>query len=396
MQPHQTMDTCQNTFLPQEPTAIESNLSSADVQQTDLVDGPQFGLSSQDFFFLPSSSQETQNWSPIGLTHEDFSSSFASMLDVPQQSNPWSPTMGTQREFLRSTASSFSESSPLLSQPMGHRRCMTDSDRSSYGSSLRTWDTASTLVSFCDLYTEDIKAADSNTETNQSIDPSQLSRKPPPPSGFIPQTTIAEEEVDGPKSVQLVCAHEKTHLPPNCKFPSGPEPPASSQKGQEKYKCTWCERGFNRKGDWKRHEESHDPQRLWTCMLGEPATLSTAGWTCVFCSSFKAKRQDMVTHLIQKHKIHVCISKKVDARTFYRKDKLKQHLQQVHALSENSVLWETWHRAPKKKWAWGCGYCGGCSFTWEGMFLPVILSILFHKSQLLSIVFLKLLLSCIL
>jgi hypothetical protein len=89
----------------------------------------------------------------------------------------------------------------------------------------------------------------------------------------------------------------------------------------------------------------------------------------VFCSTFKAARHDMVTHLINDHKINVCTSKKLEARTFYRKDKLKQHLQQVHALSENcSSLWESWHQTAKKKWAWGCGYCGGCSFTWEGMF----------------------------
>jgi hypothetical protein len=80
----------------------------------------------------------------------------------------------------------------------------------------------------------------------------------------------------------------------------------------------------------------------------------------------------MVMHLMKKHKFHVCARKTFESRTFYRKDKLKQHLQQVHALSENCTgSWETWNQAPKKKWAWGCGYCGGCSFTWEGMFLLV-------------------------
>jgi hypothetical protein len=373
MRSHQTTDTCQNTLQYQEPPAIDTKISSHDVQQTDDL---QFGLSSQDFpFFLSSPSEEPQNWSPIGLTFEDFSSSLPSMLEDPQQSNPWSPTMGTQREFLPSTVPPFSESSPLLSEPMGHRRCMTDSDRSSYGSSLRTWDTASTLVSFCEMYKDDVKAADSDAETNQSINPSQLSRRPPPMSSFTPQTTIVEEDAHGLNDPQLVSAHEKKHLRPNLKSVSGHESPASPRKAQEKYKCTSCERGFNRKGDWKRHEESHDPQTFWTCLSGEPATLSAAGWTCVFCSSFKPRRQDMVIHLMKKHKIHVCVSKKLEARTFYRKDKLKQHLQQVHALSENcSVLWETWNQAPKKKWAWGCGYCGGCSFTWEGMFLLVILS----------------------
>lgn len=87
---------------------------------------------------------------------------------------------------------------------------------------------------------------------------------------------------------------------------------------------------------------------------------------------------------MNEHKFHVCKSKKYEARTFYRKDKLKQHLQQVHALSEScSALWETWNQAPKKKWAWGCGYCGACSFTWEGMFLLYI-SYYLHTSQVLE------------
>jgi hypothetical protein len=368
MRPCQTTETCQNAFHHQEPTAIETNISSQIVQQTD---GLPFGLSSQDFsFLLPSQSQETQTWSPIGLTHEDFSSSLSSMLDVPSQTNPWSPTMGTQRGFLRSTTSSFSESSPLLSQPMGHRRCMTDSDRSSYGSSLRTWDTASTLVSFCDMYADDTKVADSNAETSQSIDPSQLARMSPPMSSFDPQNTIIEEKPSNSNR-----ADDKVLLPPNFRYPSEPETTATSQKGQEKYVCTSCKRGFIRKGDWKRHEEAHDPQKYWICLHGEPAiqststTMSTTGWTCVFCSDFKANRSDMITHLVDKHKIFVCTNKRVEARTFQRKDKLKQHLQQVHHLAETcSPVWETWHRAAKKKWAWGCGYCGGCSFTWEGTF----------------------------
>jgi len=315
------------------------------------------------------------------------------MLDVPSQSNPWSPTMGTERGFLRPTTPSFSESSPLLSQPMGHRRCMTDSERSSYGSSLRTWDTASTLVSFCDMYADDIKVDDANAETTQSINPSQLARMPTPMPTFDPQNLIIEEEPGSPNR-----AHDKGLVPSNFKHPSEPEIPASSQKGQDKYICTSCKRGFIRKGDWKRHEESHDPQKSWICLHGEPAiqcnptNMGTNGWTCVFCSDFKASRSDMITHLVDNHKIFVCTNKRDEARTFYRKDKLKQHLQQVHALSETcSPVWETWYEAAKKKWAWGCGYCGGCSFTWEGMFVFLIGCILLLSIPLNSFVVLELL-----
>jgi hypothetical protein len=223
------------------------------------------------------------------------------------------------------------------------------------------------------MYTEDLKPTDLN-ESNESINPSQLQvpTRPPRTSTFAPQNAIIEEE-SCLNRVSLSRAHETIELRSNFNFPPELETPTSSQKGQGKYVCTSCKRGFNRKGDWKRHEESHDPQNFWTCLLGEPAKLSATGWTCVFCNSFKANRSDMVAHLINEHKIHVCKMKKLEARTFYRKDKLKQHLQQVHALSENcSTLWESWHQKPKKKWAWGCGYCGGCSFTWEGTFISYL------------------------
>lgn len=372
IRPQQTTDECQNTFQHLGSIAIETAITNQNAQQTE---GLQFGLSSEDFFLLPSSSQGAQTWSPMGLAHEEFSSSLPSMLESSSQSNPWSPTMDTQRGLLRSTTPSFSESSPLLSQSMGHRRCMTDSDRSSYGSSLRTWDTASTLVS-CDMYGDDIKVSDFNAETTQSIDPSQLAKKPPPVSSFDPQSTVIEEKLDSSNCAQLARAYDKALLPPNSKTPSESETTANSQKGQEKYICTSCKRGFIRKGDWKRHEESHDPQKYWICLLGEPAiqsmstTMSTSGWTCVFCTTTKATRNEMISHLVDKHKISVCTNKRIEARTFYRKDKLKQHLQQVHHLAETcSPVWETWHQAARKKWAWGCGYCGGCSFTWEGTFL---------------------------
>jgi hypothetical protein len=360
-----TLDTAQTSFQQEEATAIET---SQDVQPTN---GLQFALPTQDFsFFLPPS-QETQVWSPIAVTHDDFSSSLPSMLDVPQ-STCWSSTMGAERP-----PSAFSESSPLLSQPMGHRRCMDgayDGDRSSYGSSLRTWDTASTLVSFSDVYAEDLKPTDlivpiDLNESSPSINPNQLQviRRPPPLSSFGPQKSITGEEVCLSR-VSLSRAHERIELPSNFKFPSEPEP-TGSQKGQEKYRCTDCKQSFKRKGDWKRHMEGHDAQIYWTCLLGDPARLSATGWTCVFCGSFKTARAEMATHLLHKHKIHLCTNKKIEARTFYRKDKLKQHLQQVHALSENCpAYWETWHQSAKKKWAWGCGYCGACSFTWEGTF----------------------------
>jgi hypothetical protein len=310
--------------------------------------------------FLPPSDQEAESWPPIGQPHENVSSSLASMLDTPQRSNSWSPMMGSNRD-LHSAASSH----PLLSSPPGYRTDWTyiaDGELESDGFSLRRWDTSSTLVSVSDPFNDE-KDADFELEAEGPVDTNPSVQRPPRPAESLFRQFIPR-------------AHPQIRLPRNHVFPelaSISEAPESSGK----YTCTDCKRGFNRKGDWKRHEVSHDPQTFWTCMLGDPAILSPAGWSCAFCVSSKQTRSEMVIHLIKEHKMFLCTNKPLGNRTFLRKDKLKQHLQQVHALSESSVEWETWHQATRKKWAWGCGFCGSCSFTWEGMSLRIFI---FHST----------------
>jgi hypothetical protein len=309
------------------------------------------------FHFLPPSDQEAESWSPIGRPHENVSSSLASMLDTPQRSNSWSPTMGGHRD-LHSAASSR----PLLSSPSGYRTDWTytaDGELASDGSSLRTWDTSSTLVSVSDPFNDE-KDADFELEAELPVNTSPSVQRPPRPAESLFRQFIPR-------------AHPQIRLPRNHVFPEL-ESISEAPESVGKYTCTDCKRGFNRKGDWKRHEEQHDPQTFWTCMLGDPAILSTAGWSCAFCVSSKPTRAEIVIHLIKEHKIFLCTNKTPGNRTFLRKDKLKQHLQQVHALSESSVEWKTWHQATRKKWAWGCGFCGGCSFTWEGMSFEFLFS----------------------
>jgi hypothetical protein len=153
-----------------------------------------------------------------------------------------------------------------------------------------------------------------------------------------------------------------------------PHPGMNAVRSSRKYTCTTCHRSFNRKNDWERHEESqHDPQLYWICMHGDPAIqtatgpTSTISWICAFCDTPKTSRELMVEHLIRRHKFNICTAKSRENRTFTRKDKLKQHLQQVHGLGDNCVRWETWNQPAPRKWAWGCGFCAACLFTWDGM-----------------------------
>ena len=312
--------------------------------------------------FSTFASQGTLEW-PLDPTLEEPSSSYLSLSCDNQQPTPCSPNMGFLSSFRRPAISSMTDTVPLLSPSSRHLSFATDSDRSSYGSAL-TWGTSSTLASICDHYGDDHKGVEQELPTCPVDKPSKLVKRGRYTSTFSSCDTIAEND---PPEVLLLAS--RTYRRVKSINNTLPELPRDYGREQGKYQCTACHWSFARKGDWKRHEESHDPQTFWTCMLGEPAVLSTAGWTCVFCGFLTSARlrNDMVMHLIEQHNIRTCKTKKIEDRTFNRKDKLKQHLQQVHSLSDDSNLWETWHESPRKKFAWGCGYCGCCLYTWEGM-----------------------------
>ncbi|KAG4438786.1 hypothetical protein IFR05_005719 [Cadophora sp. M221] len=311
--------------------------------------------------FAPFASQEPHPWTTIGLAQDGSLCSYPSLPDEHQQPSHCSPSMGFLSSFRRSATSSMTDTIPLLSPSSGRLSNTANSDRSSYASSLMTWGTASTLASICDNYMDDCNDVEQELPALPSINPAKLVRKSRRVSDATSYPTIAEED---PLQIHL----QPTRGYRNTKsIPANLSGPATDiVREQEKYQCTSCQWSFPRKGDWKRHEELHDPQKHWTCMLGEPGIHSTSGWTCVFCANFMQTRDEIVMHLIEQHNFQNCRKKPVNDRTFTRKDKLKQHLQQVHSLSDSSTLWETWNTPARPKFAWGCGYCGCCSYTWEG------------------------------
>jgi hypothetical protein len=73
----------------------------------------------------------------------------------------------------------------------------------------------------------------------------------------------------------------------------------------------------------------------------------------MFCDSIKTNRNEIVQHILLEHKIHTCTNKSSAHRTFTRKDKLKQHLQRVHNLSDNSVGWEALDPCSEKEMGLG-------------------------------------------
>jgi len=87
-----------------------------------------------------------------------------------------------------------------------------------------------------------------------------------------------------------------------------------------------------------------DGQTQWVCMLGDPALQTEDGWVCALCNYSHSSRPEMVTHLIKEHRINNCTMKPLGSRNWTTKDRLKEHLQQIHSLSPDCDYWQYWHR----------------------------------------------------
>ncbi|GME27333.1 c2h2 type zinc finger containing protein [Neofusicoccum parvum] len=130
------------------------------------------------------------------------------------------------------------------------------------------------------------------------------------------------------------------------------------------FQCTFCNRDFAQKYDWRRHEESvHIPQKEWICMPDGPvrAADDDSGLQfCVFCEQANPSYE----HL-QRHNYAPCLTAPQPSRTFTRKDKLIQHLGQVHKQSQMSPTMQTWCRRVSRNIAIACGICGVRLSTWN-------------------------------
>lgn len=356
---HEQLAEQPDQFRSRAPNAPQFKMSATPSQETTkslppLPNDYQFQSMDVDFELFPPSQEMQTTWSPIE-TGQGENFSFASPFDfnTSQNTESWSsPSRTSQNRFTRSTSSSsMMDAHPLLSPVSGPAR-------TSYGSSVWTADTASTLNSVYNPSLHDLMDEEAKTMKAQIIQPNAFNQ------GHMPRSSY--------NSIPENPNHYSRHnIVQNSPSDRPPPVPAKTGKVQTTYTCTLCHKAFTRKDDWRRHEESHDPQKYWICMVSDPAVKVEGGWICVFCDCFfsKAQRDEMVLHLVKDHKINECSNKGVSTRKWHRKDKLKQHLSQVHNLSESACgSWEEWNRdAAKKKWAWGCGYCGVCSLTWKGM-----------------------------
>jgi hypothetical protein len=128
-----------------------------------------------------------------------------------------------------------------------------------------------------------------------------------------------------------------------------------------KYQCTFCASDFAQKFDWTRHEESvHFPQNQWICMPDGATYDTDGGPCCVFCS----EPNPDVEHL-ETHNSKACLSTSLSSRTFLRKDKLVQHLTQVHRCCQFPKRIQDWCVPIKRSVTLVCGLCGLILSDWQ-------------------------------
>lgn len=102
------------------------------------------------------------------------------------------------------------------------------------------------------------------------------------------------------------------------------------------YQCThisnnnFCSTELSTLTDWKRHEESHYPQKQWICLRNGADGRSP-------CT-----RKD---------------------HPFSRKDHLQQHLKMVHKEPRTNI--NSWYQTIKSDWKKRCGFCGAIFEDWD-------------------------------
>jgi hypothetical protein len=128
------------------------------------------------------------------------------------------------------------------------------------------------------------------------------------------------------------------------------------------FQCTFCTETFKTKHNWCRHEKSfHLPLEQWHCSRSGPTAKDADSVTrCVYCGLADPNQ----VHL-DKHNYAKCRERRIEERTFHRKDHFAQHLRLVH-----DAGYRTW---PMDEWKLNfgghvqsrCGFCDLVLGTWD-------------------------------
>ncbi|MBE3109980.1 MAG: homeobox domain-containing protein [Acidobacteria bacterium] len=143
--------------------------------------------------------------------------------------------------------------------------------------------------------------------------------------------------------------------------PKNPDEKTSLAPQLKTYQCTFCTETFKTKHDWGRHEKSlHLSLERWVCSNHGPKVMKADinKVACVFCGEPEPSDDH-----IESHNHSACLEKPLDARTFYRKDHLNQHLKLVHNVKFAGWSMSQWKVATPSIRS-RCGFCGIIMDSW--------------------------------
>jgi hypothetical protein len=127
------------------------------------------------------------------------------------------------------------------------------------------------------------------------------------------------------------------------------------------FQCTFCTDTFKSKYDWTRHEKSlHLSLEKWICAPIGPMIVEKADGTrtCVYCNE-----QGVSAEHGESHNHSACEEKGFDARTFYRKDHLRQHLRLMHGCEMQPSM-DAWKSVASNINS-RCGFCAQRFTVWQ-------------------------------
>jgi hypothetical protein len=130
------------------------------------------------------------------------------------------------------------------------------------------------------------------------------------------------------------------------------------------FQCTHkCGKTFDRKGDWRKHEEINCPQEVWLCDVD-----STTIWAGVRICTFCEVENPEINHKQQKYsRKTACHDKQFSApgRISYRKDKLRQHFKNAHPMLPYDEDDDSGHVIVGSKFRRDCGFCEYIFSDWK-------------------------------
>jgi hypothetical protein len=129
------------------------------------------------------------------------------------------------------------------------------------------------------------------------------------------------------------------------------------------FQCTFkCGRTFDRKDDWRKHEEINYPQEGWLCDVSS-VEFRAGVPICTFCGVENPEMNHMQKHS-RKTPCHDKHFKDL-GRISYRKDKIRQHFKNAHPNLPYDEEDDSGHFLVESKFPRSCGFCSYRFVDWK-------------------------------